>query len=168
MLTIDQARALTQNLSGATSIMSEIKTIKKEIKILTQKQQKQVRDVISGIDSSKLQKIINKIDANIAKIQAKKVKRAKDKKSMQTLEDVKIMILEKMDGKSVVNEDILKPKSVQIGDVISVDYIGTFEDGTVFDSSIEEFSKKTKEYDQYSGRTYEPLSFKVGDGQMIK
>ncbi|MDD2892237.1 MAG: FKBP-type peptidyl-prolyl cis-trans isomerase [Candidatus Gracilibacteria bacterium] len=57
---------------------------------------------------------------------------------------------------------------VSKGDTVGVDYIGTLEDGTVFDSSIEEFAKKTKNYNPNSGRKYEPLVFTVGAGQMIK
>jgi len=55
---------------------------------------------------------------------------------------------------------------VSSGDTVSVDYVGRLEDGTIFDSSIEEYAKKATNYS--SGRTYEPLSFKVGAGQMIK
>lgn len=61
-----------------------------------------------------------------------------------------------------------KKEVVSTGDTVSVDYVGTLEDGTVFDSSLEEFAKKTKNYTPNSGRTYEPLSFTVGAGQMIK
>ncbi len=56
---------------------------------------------------------------------------------------------------------------VSKGDSVGVDYVGTLEDGTVFDSSIEEFARKTKNYTP-GGRKYEPLSFTVGAGQMIK
>jgi peptidylprolyl isomerase len=60
----------------------------------------------------------------------------------------------------------IKKEIVSSGDTIEVDYVGTLEDGTVFDSSLEEFAKKTANYS--SGRTYKPLSFTVGAGQMIK
>jgi len=54
---------------------------------------------------------------------------------------------------------------VSSGDTISVDYVGRLEDGTIFDSSLEEFAKQMKNYT--SGRTFEPLEFTVGAGQMI-
>ena len=43
--------------------------------------------------------------------------------------------------------------TVQLGDVVSVEYVGKLEDGTVFDSSE---------------KHGQPLKFKVGDGQVIK
>lgn len=54
------------------------------------------------------------------------------------------------------------------GDSIEVDYVGTLEDGTVFDSSLEEAAKKMKNYSPTSGKKYTPLEFTVGAGQMIK
>ena len=52
------------------------------------------------------------------------------------------------------------------GNTISVDYTGRLEDGTIFDSSRVDDAKKSTNYS--SGRTYEPLSFTVGAGEMIK
>ncbi|MCD1294953.1 peptidylprolyl isomerase [Methanocella sp. CWC-04] len=57
-------------------------------------------------------------------------------------------------------------KIVKSGDTIKVDYIGTFPDGIVFDTSIEKVAKESGVYNEY--RTYEPLEFTVGAGQMIK
>ena len=59
-----------------------------------------------------------------------------------------------------------KKEIVAVGDTVAVDYVGRLEDGTIFDSSIEEFAKQKKGYTP--GRTFEPLSFTVGAGQMIK
>lgn len=71
------------------------------------------------------------------------------------------------DTGTVLNSSSVKKEMVSKGDTVGVDYVGTLEDGTVFDSSIEEFAKKTKNYTP-GGRKYEPLSFTVGAGQMIK
>jgi FKBP-type peptidyl-prolyl cis-trans isomerase 2 len=54
---------------------------------------------------------------------------------------------------------------VKSGDTISVQYTGKLEDGTIFDSSRQEDAKQSKNYSPQ--RTYEPLSFTVGAGQMI-
>ena len=81
-------------------------------------------------------------------------------------DDQKINTLSAIPSNS--SEQTVKKETVSIGDIVGVDYIGTLEDGTVFDSSLEEFAKKTKNYSPNSGRTYEPLSFTVGAGQMIK
>lgn len=50
--------------------------------------------------------------------------------------------------------------------MIAVDYIGTFEDGTVFDTSIEQVAKDNALFSPQRG--YAPLEFTVGGGQMIK
>jgi peptidylprolyl isomerase len=53
----------------------------------------------------------------------------------------------------------------QIGDTVSVDYLGTLDDGTVFDTSLKEEAEKAELPLRPS---YSPLMFKVGAGQMIK
>ena len=55
--------------------------------------------------------------------------------------------------------------TVKKGDNVKVDYLGTLEDGSVFDTSIEEESKKAGLPQR---PLYEPLPFTVGAGQMIK
>ncbi|MGB9928323.1 MAG: FKBP-type peptidyl-prolyl cis-trans isomerase [Methanosarcina sp.] len=57
-------------------------------------------------------------------------------------------------------------RTVENGDTISVDYIGKLEDGTVFDTSIKEVAVEAGIYNQM--REYQPLTFTVGAGQMIK
>lgn len=59
-------------------------------------------------------------------------------------------------------KDVLR---VQEGDLVSVDYVGSFDSGEVFDTSV-------KEVAQAAGlplrSSYAPLEFKVGEGKMIK
>ena len=51
-------------------------------------------------------------------------------------------------------------KAVKTGDNISVDYVGSLEDGKVFDTSIESVAKANNL--STPGATYEPLKFTVG------
>jgi len=51
-------------------------------------------------------------------------------------------------------------KTVKKGDNISVNYVGSFEDGKVFDTSIESVAKANNLYSP--GATYEPYNFSVG------
>jgi FKBP-type peptidyl-prolyl cis-trans isomerase 2 len=63
---------------------------------------------------------------------------------------------------------------VEDGDMISVDYIGFFDDDRVFDTSIEDIAKndaaypKSLSFQLRSEGGYKPLEFTVGKGQMIK
>lgn len=66
----------------------------------------------------------------------------------------------------VASIPLVQKEIVSSGDTIEVDYVGRLEDGTIFDSSLEEEAKKMANYS--SGRTYQPLPFTVGAGQMIK
>lgn len=55
---------------------------------------------------------------------------------------------------------------VKNGDTVSVDYVGMYEDGKIFDTS---YPDKAKDSEFYTAeRPYEPLTFLVGSGQMIK
>jgi len=54
-------------------------------------------------------------------------------------------------------------KTVKIGDTISINYTGSLEDGTVFDTSIESVAK---EYDIFKPE-FIPLQFKVGEHGII-
>ncbi|MFH1442948.1 MAG: peptidylprolyl isomerase [Candidatus Micrarchaeota archaeon] len=56
--------------------------------------------------------------------------------------------------------------AVEKGDTVSVWYLGTLEDGSVFDTNIIDEAKKAGTYE--ASRPYEPLTFQVGIGQMIK
>jgi len=55
--------------------------------------------------------------------------------------------------------------TVEEGDYVEVDYTGKLEDGTIFDSSIEEKAKESEFYDE--NRDYEPFGFTVGEGKVI-
>jgi FKBP-type peptidyl-prolyl cis-trans isomerase 2 len=54
---------------------------------------------------------------------------------------------------------------VEKGDNISVNYIGKYDNGTVFDTSLIDVAKESGLYD--ASRNYEPMSFVVGAEQMI-
>jgi FKBP-type peptidyl-prolyl cis-trans isomerase 2 len=60
---------------------------------------------------------------------------------------------------------------VATGDVVSVDYVGMFQNGKVFDTSIESVAyndvlyPKSVSYERRS--SYSPLNFTVGGGQMV-
>lgn len=57
-------------------------------------------------------------------------------------------------------------RAVKLGDTVKVDYTGKLEDGTVFDTSIEEVAKEAGIYN--SQRKYTPLTVTVGSGRVIK
>lgn len=57
-------------------------------------------------------------------------------------------------------------ETVEAGDTVHVDYVGRLEDGTVFDTSIEEVAVEAGIY--VEGREYSPLTFEAGAGGMIK
>ncbi|AKB25765.1 FKBP-type peptidyl-prolyl cis-trans isomerase SlyD [Methanosarcina sp. MTP4] len=56
-------------------------------------------------------------------------------------------------------------ETAKAGDTVHVDYVGKLEDGTVFDTSIEEVAVEAGIY--IEGREYSPLTFEAGAGQMI-
>jgi FKBP-type peptidyl-prolyl cis-trans isomerase 2 len=70
------------------------------------------------------------------------------------------MTTKKQSGEKMTDDEISK------GDHVSVNYTGSFEDGEIFDSSVEEKVKGTEIYNPQ--RKYEPLCIKVGAGQLIK
>jgi peptidylprolyl isomerase len=65
-------------------------------------------------------------------------------------------------NKSVASEGSV----VKLGDSVQVDYVGKFQNGTIFDTSEEDVAKQAGLYN--SNRTYVPLSFNVGSGQLIE
>ncbi len=52
-----------------------------------------------------------------------------------------------------------------MGDVVCLNYIGSFENGTVFDTNIEDVARDAGLYD--AARSYAPLCFAIGDGMVI-
>jgi hypothetical protein len=56
-------------------------------------------------------------------------------------------------------------KVVTNGKIVKVDYIGKFENGTLFDTSIE--AEAVKAGMSTASRIFEPLSFVAGEGQML-
>ena len=52
------------------------------------------------------------------------------------------------------------------GDSVTVNYTGNYENGEIFDSSIEEKAKESEFYNPR--RKYEPICIKLGAGQIIK
>jgi peptidylprolyl isomerase len=55
---------------------------------------------------------------------------------------------------------------VKSGDTVQVDYTGKFENGTVFDTSIEEVAEEAGIYNEQ--REYVPLNITAGSGQVIE
>ncbi|MFQ6052480.1 MAG: peptidylprolyl isomerase [Candidatus Hydrothermarchaeota archaeon] len=55
---------------------------------------------------------------------------------------------------------------VEKNDIVEINYIGTLEDGTIFDTSYEEVAKEGNIYNPE--RDYKPLKFHAGVGKVIK
>jgi FKBP-type peptidyl-prolyl cis-trans isomerase len=68
-------------------------------------------------------------------------------------------------GLFYVIEDEGAGRQVEQGNTISVNYTGYVLDGTVFDTSVESKAKESNTYNE--SRTYEPISFEVGQGMVI-
>ena len=73
---------------------------------------------------------------------------------------------------STTHDPVESGLTVQIGDQISVDYVGMFEDGTVFDTSLQSVAENHTLYPKSlsfsSTAPFNPLSFTVGEGQTIQ
>ena len=61
--------------------------------------------------------------------------------------------------------NVQKEKVVTVGDTVSVDYVGTLDNGTVFDTSIDDIAKKAG---LNLRSAYSPMKVTVGTGQVIK
>lgn len=70
-----------------------------------------------------------------------------------------------MEDKTPDQENTADANVVAAGDTIRVNYVGKFEDGKVFDTSLEAVAKESELYNEL--REYTPLEFTVSAGQMI-
>lgn len=59
-----------------------------------------------------------------------------------------------------------KKKVAEAGDTVQVSYIGSFENGTVFDTNLVVVAKEANIYSPT--KSYEPLNFTIGEGSTIK
>lgn len=72
-----------------------------------------------------------------------------------------------VDGTGTNNVEVATDgKIVAVWDNISVNYVWSLEDGTVFDTNIQAEAEKANVYSP--DRKYEPLPFVVGNGDMIQ
>jgi len=60
----------------------------------------------------------------------------------------------------------LKEMKVEAGDYVLFNYVGRFENGEIFDTSVEELAKEHGIY--VEGREYGPMWAKVGAGEIIE
>lgn len=56
-------------------------------------------------------------------------------------------------------------KTAKTGDNVTLDYIGTYDNGTVFDTSITTVAQQAGLYD--ANRAYEPINFVIGNQEVI-
>ncbi len=68
-----------------------------------------------------------------------------------------------------IMQELIPKKEVGIGDEVTFNYIGYLEDGTIFDSSIADFSNKpvTKDTPLDSSQDYNPFTFTTGTNSVI-
>ncbi len=100
-------------------------------------------------------------NADIAKVRANESADA-----AKYIADNKLVVQTTPSGlKYVITKTSIKPKPLN-GDTVMVNYAGKLLNGQLFDSNIEAVAKASG-MDQ-PGRTYEPIKFPVGTGQVIK
>jgi peptidylprolyl isomerase len=57
--------------------------------------------------------------------------------------------------------------AIETGDTVSIEYVGRFEDGGVFDTSRESVASEN-DLDHHPDREYDPLTVEVGAGEVIE
>ena len=92
-------------------------------------------------------------------------KTAEPKAFAKYLEDNKITVKPTASGLYYVEKTKGKGSKAAKGLKVKVNYTGRLLDGTVFDTSDEAVAKESKIYDQR--RTYAPIEFVLGQGQVI-
>ena len=81
------------------------------------------------------------------------------------MKDNRITAKPNADGIYTIATTAGRGATVATGKTVVLNYTGSFLDGKVFDTSLEDVAK---EHDVFNAmRTYEPLSFLIGSGQMI-
>jgi FKBP-type peptidyl-prolyl cis-trans isomerase 2 len=58
--------------------------------------------------------------------------------------------------------------TIETGDEVSLDYVGSLTDGTIFDTSREDVAQEAGLAEAQPDREYEPLAFEVGSGAVIE
>lgn len=105
------------------------------------------------------------VDANVTIKDSNTSIEIKDTVDQNTVEDQNIVDNKVVDNNKTNGAENMT-NVVEQGDKIKVDYVGKLEDGTVFDTSIEQVAKDSNTYVEQ--RPYQPLEFTVGAGQMIQ
>lgn len=77
-----------------------------------------------------------------------------------------LLLMSMVLGSGCTDNGIGEGRTVKSGDTVQVDYVIKFENGTVFDTSIEDVAKEAGIYN--AQRAYVPLNITVGSGQVIE
>ncbi|MFB6153447.1 MAG: peptidylprolyl isomerase [Halodesulfurarchaeum sp.] len=58
--------------------------------------------------------------------------------------------------------------AIESGDSVTIEYTGRLTDGTVFDTSVREVAEETGLAESQPDREFTPLTFEIGEGQVIE